>query len=133
MGEAANLSFSKVSKQVVMSFRVAGVALRDIPDVFCICVDNVNFVRQSRTQCSFCSAHVFRKVESAGFPVAGAVSMGDACKISHFAWQVSQAGSDVSCCVFFAGIALCDRAASSGDFLANSMAGLGIYVRCDEN
>ena len=31
LGEAANLSFLKVSKQVVMSFCVAGVALHDIP------------------------------------------------------------------------------------------------------
>jgi len=37
MGEAANLSFSKVSKQVVMSFCVAGVALCDIPTCLITC------------------------------------------------------------------------------------------------
>jgi len=36
-GKLRNLSFSKVSKQVVMSFCVAGVALCDIPTCFIPC------------------------------------------------------------------------------------------------
>ena len=36
-GKLQNLSFSKVSKQVVMSFCVAGVALCDIPTCFIPC------------------------------------------------------------------------------------------------
>ena len=37
MGEVQNLSFSNVSKQVVMSFCVAGVALCDIPTCLITC------------------------------------------------------------------------------------------------
>ena len=36
-GKLQNLSLLKVSKQVVMSFCVAGVALRDIPPCFMMC------------------------------------------------------------------------------------------------
>jgi len=54
-----NLSFSKASKQVVMSFCVAGVALCDIPTCLTTCRKCQNW-RQSRTKCSFFCAHVSR-------------------------------------------------------------------------
>ena len=57
MGKLQNLSFSKVSKQVVMSFCVAGVALCDIPTCLITCRKDQNW-RTSRTKCSFCCAHV---------------------------------------------------------------------------
>ena len=53
------LSFSKVSKQVVMSFCVAGVALFDIPTCLITCRKCQNW-RKSRTKCSFFCAHVSR-------------------------------------------------------------------------
>ena len=58
-GKLQNLSFSKVSKQVVMSFCVAGVALCDIPTCLITCREFQNW-RKSRTTCSFCCAHVSR-------------------------------------------------------------------------
>ena len=57
-GKLQNLSFSKVSKQVVMLFFVAGVALCDIPTCLLTCRKCQNW-RMSRTKCSFCCAHVF--------------------------------------------------------------------------
>ena len=51
MGKLQNLSFSKVSKQVVMSFCVAGVAL---------CMITCQKWRKSRTKSSFFCAHVSR-------------------------------------------------------------------------
>ena len=56
-GKLQNLSFSNVSKQVVMSFCVAGVALCDIPTCLITCRKCQNW-RMSRTKCSFCCAHV---------------------------------------------------------------------------
>ena len=58
-GKLQNISFSKVSKQVVMSFCVAGVALCDIPTCLITCRKCQNW-RMSRTKCSFCCAHVSR-------------------------------------------------------------------------
>ena len=58
-GKLQNLSFSKVSKQVVMSFCVAGVALCDIPTCLITCQKCQNW-RTSRTKCWFCCAHVSR-------------------------------------------------------------------------
>ena len=58
-GKLQNLSFSKVSKQVVMSFCEAGVALCDIPTCLITCRKCQNW-RKSRTKCSFFCAHVFR-------------------------------------------------------------------------
>ena len=52
-GKPQNLSFSKVAKQVVMSFCVAGVALCDSPTCFIPCRKCQNW-RKSRTKCSFC-------------------------------------------------------------------------------
>ena len=67
-GKLQNLSFSKVSKQVVISFCVAGVALCHIPTCLITCRKCQNW-RKSRTKCSFCCAQVSR-LESSGFPVA---------------------------------------------------------------
>ena len=58
-GKLQNLSLSKVSKQVVMSFCVAGVALCDTPTCLITCQKCQNW-RKSRTKCSFCCAHVSR-------------------------------------------------------------------------
>ena len=51
-GKLQNLSFSKVSKEVVMSFCVAGVALCDIPTCLIMCRKCQNW-RKSRTKCWF--------------------------------------------------------------------------------
>ena len=63
MGEAGKplrrLSDSNVSKQVVMSFCVAGVALCDIPTCLITC-RTYQAWRKSRTKCSFFCAHVSR-------------------------------------------------------------------------
>ena len=56
-GKLQNLSFSKVSKQVVMSFCVAGVAVCDIPTCLRTCPKCQNWSK-SRTTCSVCCAHV---------------------------------------------------------------------------
>ena len=56
-GKPQNLSFSKVSKQLVMSFCVAGVALCDIPTCLITCRKCQNW-RKSRTKCSFFCIHV---------------------------------------------------------------------------
>ena len=67
-GKLENISYSNVSKQVVMSFCVAGVALCDIPTCFITCRKYQNW-RKSRTKCSFFCTHVSR-LESLCFPVA---------------------------------------------------------------
>jgi len=58
-GKLQSLSFSKVSKQVVMSFCLAGVALCDIPTCLITC-RKCQTQRKSRTKCSFCCSHVSR-------------------------------------------------------------------------
>ena len=58
-GKPQNLSFSKVAKQVVMSFCVARVALCDIPTCFIPCRKCQNW-RKARTKCSFCCSHLAR-------------------------------------------------------------------------
>ena len=58
-GKLQNLSFWKVSRQVVMSFRVAGVALCDIPTCLIMCRECQNW-KKSRTKWLFCCAHVSR-------------------------------------------------------------------------
>ena len=80
-GKLQNLSFSKVSKQVVMSFCVAGVALCDIPTCLITCRKCQNW-RKSRTKCSFCCAHVSR-LESLVFLWRRRVC-GGSCKTSPF-------------------------------------------------
>ena len=56
-GKLQNLSFSKVSKEVVMSFCVAGVALCDIPTCLIMCQKCQN-CRKSRMKCWFFCIHV---------------------------------------------------------------------------
>ena len=56
-GKPQNLSFSKVSKEVVMSFCVAGVALCDIPTCLIMCQKCQNW-RKSSTKCWFFCIHV---------------------------------------------------------------------------
>ena len=58
-GKLQNLSFSKVSKQVVMSFCVAGMALCDITTCLITCRKCQNWGK-SRTKCWFCCSHVSR-------------------------------------------------------------------------
>ena len=76
-GKLQNLSFSKVSKQVVMSFCVAGAALCDIPT--CL------ITRRK----SFCvaGAILLRRFHKMSCSFRGRRSMlhGDLCR--HFAWQ----------------------------------------------
>ena len=58
-GKLENISCSNVSKQVVMSFCVAGVALCDIPTCLITSQKYQNW-RKSRTNCSFFCTHVSR-------------------------------------------------------------------------
>ena len=58
-GKLENMSFSNVSKQVVMSFCVAGMALCDIPTCLTTCGKYQNW-RKSPTKCSFFCTHVSR-------------------------------------------------------------------------
>ena len=58
-GKLENISYSNVSKQVVMSFCVAGVALCDIPTCLITCRKYRNW-RKSRSKCSFFCTHVSR-------------------------------------------------------------------------
>ena len=58
-GKLENISYSNVSKQVVMSFCVAGVALCDIPTCLITCRKYQNW-RKSRTKCSFFCTRVSR-------------------------------------------------------------------------
>ena len=54
-----NMSYSNVSKQVVISFCVAGVALCDIPTCLIMCRNCQNW-RASRAKCWFFCIHVSR-------------------------------------------------------------------------
>ena len=107
-GKPQNLSFSKVSTQVVMSFcvprlrgrrgtlwHVAGVALCDIPTCLITCRTCKNW-RKSRTKCwFFLYPHILSRVS--GFPVASPCLWGKLQNISfwrfpsrlscRFAWQ----------------------------------------------
>ena len=74
-GKLENMSFSNVSKQVVMSFCVAGVALCDIPTCLITCGKYQNW-RKSRTKCSFFAPTCL--VSSLWFSCGVAVSMGEA-------------------------------------------------------
>ena len=58
-GKLQNFSYSNVSKQAVMSFCVAGVALCDIPTCLITCRKYQNW-RKSRTKCLFFCTHVSR-------------------------------------------------------------------------
>ena len=89
-GKPQNLSFSKVSKQLVMSFCVAGVALCDIPTCLITCRKCQNW-RKSRTKCSFFCIHVSCLCVS--FSCGVVVSMGEAAK--HLLFECFHAGCHV--------------------------------------
>ena len=76
-GKLENMSYSNVSKQVVMSFCVAGVALCDIPNLLIMCWKCQNW-RKSRTRCWFFCIHMTCLISSRRFSCGVAVSMGEA-------------------------------------------------------
>ena len=86
-GKLENLSFSNVSKQVVMLFCVAGVALCDIPTCLIMCQKCQNRRRSRRKSASTCL------VSSRWFACGVAVSMGEAGK--HVLFECFQAGCPV--------------------------------------
>ena len=87
-GKLENISYWKMSKQVVMSFCVAGVALCDIPTCLIMCRKSQNW-RKSRTKCWFFCIHVSSRWFSCGVTV----SMGEAGK--HLLFECAQAGCHV--------------------------------------
>ena len=92
-GKPQNLSFSKVSKQLVMSFCVAGVALCDIPTCLITCWKCQNW-RKSRTKCSFFCIHVSCLCVS--FSCGVVVSMGeDGEAAKHLLFECFHAGCHV--------------------------------------
>ena len=90
-GKPQNVSFSKVFKQVVMPFCVAGVALCDIPACWITCRKCQTW-RKSRTKCSFFCTYVSR-LESLVFLWRRRVYMGEAAKYVLF--EGFQAGCHV--------------------------------------
>ena len=100
-GKPQNLSFSKVSKQVVMSFCVAGVALCDIPSCLITCGKYQNG-RKSRTKCLFFCIHASR-LESLVSPVASSCLWGKPQNLSF-----SKVSKQVVMSFCVAGVALCD-------------------------
>ena len=90
-GKLGKLSFSNVSKQVVMSFCVADVALCDIPNLF----DNV--LKMSKLEEDLVRNAVFSAstclVSSRWFSCRVAVSMGEAGK--HVIFECVRAGCHV--------------------------------------
>ena len=82
-GKLQNLSYSKVSKPVVMSFCVAGLVLCDIPNCLITC-RKCQTERKSRKKCSFFCVHVSRP-ESLVFLWRRCV-YGGSCKTSPF-WR----------------------------------------------
>ena len=80
-GKPQNLSFLKVSKEVVMSFCVAGEALCDIPTCLIMCQKCQN-CRKSRTKCWFSASTCL--VSSRWFACGVAVSMGGSWKTCPF-------------------------------------------------
>ena len=89
-GKLQNVSFSKVSKQVVMLFSVAGMALCDIPTCLITCRKCQNW-RKSRTKCLFFAPTCF--VSNLWFSCGVGVSMGKAAKCVLF--EGFQAGCQV--------------------------------------
>ena len=89
-GKLENLSFSNVSKQVVMLFCVADVALFDIPTCLMMFTKLQNS-RKSRTKCCFFCIHVSCLCFS--FSCGVVVSMGEAAKPLLF--ECFQAGCHV--------------------------------------
>ena len=84
-GKLQNISFSKVSKQVVMPFCMAGVAVCDIPTCLITCRKCQNW-RRSRTKCNRNARFFAPKclVSSLWFSCGVAVSMEEAAKPLFF-------------------------------------------------
>ena len=99
-GKLENISFSTVSKQVVMSFCVAGVALCDIPTCLITCgISKLEEV--SHEMLVFLHPRVSSRV--AGFPVASPSLWG---KLENLSYSNVSKQVVMSFCV--AGVALCD-------------------------
>ena len=96
-GKLQNLSFLKVSTQVVMSLCVAGVALCDIPTCLITCQKCQNW-RKARFAAPTCL------VSSLWFSCGVAVSIGEAAKPLLF--EGFQAGCHASCCTKWYKVAL---------------------------
>ena len=100
-GKLENISYSNVSKQVVMSFCVAGVALCDIPTCLITCRKHQNW-RKSRTKSAF-FLHPRVSSRVSGFPVASPCLWG---KLENISYSNVSKQVVMSFCV--AGVALCD-------------------------
>ena len=100
-GKLENISYSNVSKQVVMPFCVAGVALCDIPTCLITCRKDQNW-RKSRTKSSF-FLHPRVSSRVSGFPVASPCLWGKLENISY-----SNVSKQVVMPFCVAGVALCD-------------------------
>ena len=90
-GKLANLSFSNVSKHVVLSFCVADVAVSDIPTCVITCGKCRNW-RKSRTKCSF-FLHPRVSSRVSGCPVASPCLWGKLGNLTIF--ECFQAGCPV--------------------------------------
>ena len=91
-GKLENMSFSNASKQVVMSFCVAGVALCDVPNLFDNqCVQNVKIGGSLVRNVVFSESTCL--VSSLWFSCGVAVSRGEAGK--HVLFECVQAGCHV--------------------------------------
>ena len=99
MGEAGKLSYSNVSKQVVMSFCVAGVALCDIPTLIMSKMSKLEEV--SYEMLFFLHPRVSSRVS--GFPVASPCLWG---KLENLSYSNVSKQVVMSFCV--EGVALCD-------------------------
>ena len=100
-GKLENLSFSNVSKQVVMSFCVAGVALCDIPTCLMMFTKMSKLEEVSYEMLVFLHPRVLSRV--AGFPVASPCLWG---KLENMSYSNVSKQVVMSFCV--AGVALCD-------------------------
>ena len=97
-GKLENLSFLNVSKQVVMSFCVAGVALCDIPTCLIMFRKGQNW-RKSRTKCLFFCIHV---------SCLGSLVFLWRRRVYGGSWKTSNVSKQVVMSFCVAGVALCD-------------------------
>ena len=100
-GKLENISYSNVSKQVVMSFCVAGVALSDIPNLLCIVSKMSKLEEVSHEMLVFLHPRVSSRVS--GFPVASPCLWGKPQNLSF-----SNVSTQVVMSFCVAGVALCD-------------------------
>ena len=101
-GKLENMSFSNVSKQVVMSFCVAGVALCDNPNLFDDVLKMSKLEDVSYEMLFFLHPRVLSRV--AGFPVGSPCLWG---KLENMSFSNVSKQVVMSFCV--AGVALCDN------------------------